>query len=85
MKTMFLAAALSIGMAGAALADQAPSAQPSDQGQVVMPNQRAPYLAHYSLAANDVVMPNQRAQYLRHYEVAANSVVLPSQRPAYLA
>jgi hypothetical protein len=68
-KTIFLAAALSIGIAGAALADQAPSAQPSSQSQVVMPNQRAPYLAHYSLAQNDVVMPNQRAQYLKHYDI----------------
>jgi len=85
MKTMFLAAALSIGMAGAALADQAPAAQPSAQSQVVMPNQRAGYLTQYSLAANDVVMPNQRAQYLKHYDLAQNTVVMPNQRAGYLA
>ncbi len=81
MKTMFLAAALSFGVAGVALAGQ-PSAQPSGQSQVVMPNQRAQYLAHYSLADN-VVMPNQRAQYLAHYSLADN-VVMPNQRAPYL-
>ncbi|GAB0119796.1 hypothetical protein [Acidisoma sp. 7E03] len=67
MKSMFVVGALTIGMASAALAGQTASA--SSQG-VVMPNQRASYLAHYTLAQNDVVMPNQRASYLKHYDLA---------------
>jgi hypothetical protein len=62
MKTMILTAALSIGMASAALAAQPVSAD----SQVVMPNQHASYLKHYVVAQNDVVMPNQRAPYLAH-------------------
>jgi hypothetical protein len=78
MKSILMAAvaAVTLGMTGAALADQVSAKQPaSGQSQVTMPNQRAGYLAK-----NDVVMPNQRAQYL-----ARNESVLPSQRPAYLA
>ncbi len=82
MKTMFLAVALSFGVAGVALADQ-PSVQPSARTQVIMPDQQAPYLAHYLLADN-VVMPNQRASYLAHYSLADN-VVMPNQRAPYLA
>jgi hypothetical protein len=85
MKTMILAAALSIGVAGVALAEQPGNPQPSVQSQIVTPNQRASYLAHYEVAQNSVVLPNQRASYLAHYEVAQNSVVLPNQRAPYLA
>ncbi|GAB0118310.1 hypothetical protein [Acidisoma sp. 7E03] len=78
MKTMLMAAvaAVTLGMTGAALADQVTDKQPaSGQSQSVMPNQRAGYLAR-----NESVLPSQRPAYL-----ARNESVLPSQRPAYLA
>jgi len=84
MKTIFLAAALSIGMAGAALAGQASSIPSTSGTQVVMPNQRADYLDHYTLAESDFVLQSQRAEYLKHYNLAQDDVVMPNQRAGYL-
>ena len=79
MKSILMAAvaAVTLGLTGAAMANDISAKQPSTNGntQVIMPNQQAGYLAR-----NESVLPSQRPAYL-----ARNESVLPSQRPAYLA
>jgi hypothetical protein len=78
MKSIMMAAvaAVTLGMTGAAMADNISAKQPSTNGntQVIMPNQQAGYLAR-----NEQVSPQQRPAYL-----ARNEQVAPQQRPAYL-
>ncbi len=88
MKTILMAAvaAVTLGMTGAAMADQGTAKQPAANSQLVMPSPHATYVAQAQGGGTDV-LPSQRPAYLAAYlpPGATNQDVLPSQRPSYLA
>ncbi|HTI01167.1 MAG TPA: hypothetical protein VL752_09500 [Acidisoma sp.] len=81
MKTMLMAAvaAVTLGMTGAALAEQA-SATLTKHSVLARNEQVVPPRRPVYRASRGDVLPSQRPAYL-----ASKGDVLPSQRPAYLA